>query len=147
MITLRFVTLSDFASAAIRIYQYGFWASHVEALIDGKLVGSHLKGGVRARPIGYDAKTLVREQMISIDADDAATKTYESFVQAQIGKPYDVKAIVAMLVQRDWRDPNKWFCSELIAAAFEECKVFSRLPSAVNHILPRDIALMVSALP
>jgi hypothetical protein len=147
VITIRFVTCHDVVSAAIRAYQYGFWASHVDALIGGKLVGAHFNGGVLARPIGYDASKITKEQIVAIKADDPTTKAFEDFITAQIEKPYDVEAIAAMVLDRDWRDPNSWFCSELIAAGLEQCKIFSRLPAALNRILPRDAMLMATALP
>ena len=46
MITLRFVTGDDLISRAIRAAEYGFWASHTEALMpDGTLLGAHADGG------------------------------------------------------------------------------------------------------
>lgn len=58
MIVLRFVTGNSFVSAAIQRAEYGFWASHVEALMpDGTLLGAHIDGGVQARPRGYRAST------------------------------------------------------------------------------------------
>jgi hypothetical protein len=146
MITLRFVTCRDVISAAIRAYQYGFWASHVEAAIGGRLIGAHLEGGVKARTPGYDAARMKREEFISIAADDAATTAFEAFLTAQIDKPYDIKAIAGMLVARDWRSPDKWFCSELVAGGFERAGVVATLPLTVTRVLPRDIRLIASAL-
>lgn len=44
-------------------------------------------------------------------------RSYE-LVQQQLGKRYDVSAIFAMAVPlagRDWENPDKWFCAELLA--------------------------------
>ena len=59
MITIRFVTCRDIVSAGIRGFEYGFWASHTEALMpDGTLLGAHWQGGVLARPHDYDKGTV-----------------------------------------------------------------------------------------
>lgn len=141
-ITLRFVTCRDVVSAAIRAYECGFWTSHVEAKIGGKLIGAHFSGGVAARDVGYDASSLKREEYVSIPATDEETAAFEKFMLDQVGKPYDVGAIVAMVIQRDWRDPNKWFCSELVAAALEACKLMPTLPEAMNFVTPRDVRMI-----
>lgn len=48
--------------------------------------------------------------------EDAAIQ----FARDQIGKPYDFGGVIAIpFHQRDWHDPNRWFCFELVAAAFE----------------------------
>jgi hypothetical protein len=41
--------------------------------------------------------------------------------KAQIGKKYDVSAVLAFLYHfRDWADDTEWFCSELAAYALEQ---------------------------
>lgn len=43
-----------------------------------------------------------------------------SLLEQQLGKEYDKSAIFAMampLAGRDWENPDKWFCSELLAYA------------------------------
>jgi uncharacterized protein YycO len=41
------------------------------------------------------------------------------FLEEQEGKPYDWGAILGFGLRRNKEDPNKWFCSELAAAAYE----------------------------
>jgi uncharacterized protein YycO len=67
----------------------------------------------------------------------AALKKYETTIQAvdfhlarpeaaiawletQVGKPYDWTALLSFIVHRDWASPNKWFCSELAAMAWDK---------------------------
>jgi hypothetical protein len=146
MITLRFVTGRDPVSAVIRAFEYGFWASHVEAQMpDGSLLGAHANGGVLARPRGYDALEVVREMFVSIPATDAQADKFYAFLRGQLGKPYDTKAIAGIVAQRDWRDDGAWMCSELMAAALCECGIFpAHLATEFNHVTPRDLLLIVS---
>lgn len=147
MITLRFVTDGTPVSAGIRAFEYGFWASHVEALMpDGTLLGAHYDGGVMARPHDYDAGRFTREEYREIAASPDETARFHDFLRAQIGKPYDVTAIAAFVLGRDWREQDSWFCSELIGAALAECGYFAHeLATSFNHITPRDVLLIVSS--
>jgi hypothetical protein len=146
MIRLRFVTANDPVSAGIRAAEYGFWASHTEAVMpDGTLLGAHYDGGVQARPADYDKGQCSREMIVSIPAPPAMTDAFHSFLRAQVGKPYDVQAIIAFIAERDWQQPDSWFCSELQAAALVHCGWFAApLATEFNHITPRDLLLIIS---
>jgi len=148
MIIIRFVTCHDPVSDAIRHFEYGFWASHVEALMpDGTLLGAHAEDGVKARPHDYDKDEFTRELYVHLPASPDQTDAFHSFLRAQIGKPYDFWAIAGIVAQRDWNDTNRWFCSELIAAALchPDVAFFPKeLAEEFNHITPRDLLLIVS---
>lgn len=146
MITLRFVTGNDPVSAGIRAAEYGFWASHAEALMpDGTLLGAHYDGGVQARKHDYDKSQFSQELYVQIPAAPDMTDKFHAFLRAQLGKPYDMEAIVAFVMRRDWQEPDSWFCSELQAAALVACGWFSApLATEFNHITPRDLLLIIS---
>lgn len=146
MIRLRFVTCHDAISFGIRAFEYGFWASHTEAVMpDGTLLGAHYDGGVQARAANYDAGKFVREEIVALPADDAMTDAFHAFLRDQVDKPYDLEAIVALVAERNWQAPDSWFCSELQAAALVACGWFTGpLATEFNHITPRDLLLIVS---
>lgn len=145
MIRLRFVTCNDAVSAGIRAAEYGFWASHVEAVMpDGTLLGAHFEGGVQARPSDYDNGKFTKELFVDLPVSNSQETSFLDFLRAQIGKPYDLTAIAAFVAGRDWREEDSWFCSELQAAALEACMFFGTLATDVNHITPRDLLLIVS---
>ena len=74
--------------AGIRAAQYGFWASHVEAVMpDGSLLGAHFDGGVLARAPGYDQRNLVREMFVDVPASIEMTDAFHTFLRSQLGKP------------------------------------------------------------
>ena len=146
MICLRFVSGADALSAAIRAGEYGFWANHVEALMpEGTLLGAHVDGGVQARPRGYDKASTLREVYLDLPAPDAQADAFHAFLRAQLGKPYDITAIAALVAERDWTTPDAWFCSELQAAALRAAGWFaSDLATAFAKITPRDLLLILS---
>jgi hypothetical protein len=146
MIRPRFVTSNDAVSAGIRAFEYGFWASHVEALMpDGTLLGAHYDGGVQARPHDYDRGQFVRQLTVDLPVDQATSDRFHAFLRSQVGKPYDLEAIAGLVAQREWRNPNAWFCSELIIAGLEHCGWLPRLATEISRITPRDALLIVSA--
>jgi hypothetical protein len=146
MITLRFVTGNSLVSAAIRRAEYGFWASHVEAVMpDGSLLGAHIDGGVQARPRDYDKGEFARELFVEIETAPDVCNRFHAFLRSQLGKPYDTTAIAAFVAARDWQEKDSWFCSELQAAALVECGWFAwPLATEFNHVTPRDLLLIIS---
>jgi hypothetical protein len=143
MITLQFIDDPNPASLAIKLFERG-WAAHVDAVLpDGTLLGARLDGGVAIRPPNYIAMT--RRRVVALNTTQAQDDGFYAFLRAQLGKPYDIEAIAAFAVERDWRQPDSWFCSELQARALELCGFFRRaLANSANEITPRDLLLVLS---
>lgn len=138
-ITIRFVTEDDLVSALIRQHTWCEY-SHVEFVLDdGTTLGAHFSGGVRIRPINYANFTKVAEFVVTMTVEQKFA--IMSFANAQVGKAYDCGAIAGVLLHRDWRDTDKWFCSELVAAAFEQAVPLLNVNESVNRIVPRDLLL------
>lgn len=150
-IRFRFVTSDRSAvSKMIQAAEYGFWASHVEAVMpEGTYLGAHFEGGVLNRPIYYDADEWTRQQFVDLVATDQQRDRFHDFLRKQVGAPYDATAIAAFLAPgRDWSHPGSWFCSELAGAGLIDCGYFSTtLSVAVDHLTPRDLNLALSARP
>jgi hypothetical protein len=143
-IKLQFVTSRDPESWAIRTFQRG-WCSHVDSVTDdGYLLGARSDGGVQIRPPNYEKFSRVERVVISVPY--YKEKAYYDFLKAQLGKPYDIKSIVAFAFNRDWREQDAWFCDELVAAGLEHAEVVRKLAPCVNRLDVRDVYLLVSAL-
>jgi hypothetical protein len=149
MIQLQFSSAPDLGSRLIQLYQRG-WPSHVDAVrADGMLLGARadaLAGcpaGVQLRPPNY--KKFSRVEIISLPCSAQVEATFWDFLNAQLGKPYDKKAILAFIVQRDWRELDTWFCSELIFMGLEESRFFpQRVLTPANEVTPRDAMFALS---
>jgi hypothetical protein len=134
--------MDDLSSEAIKIYQRG-WCSHVDVVLIDGLLGAREAGGVAIRPFDYEK--FSRIETVTLNANSGQSEVFEKFLKDQIGKPYDNLAIVAFALERNWRSPNSWFCSELVTAALEECLWFSSpISNSFNTITPRDLLLIVS---
>ncbi|MDE2104468.1 MAG: hypothetical protein KGL39_44950 [Patescibacteria group bacterium] len=143
MIALRFIDDANPFSEAIKLFERG-WCAHVDAVMPGgSFLGARLDGGVASRPADYIVPT--REQYVHLAATPQQESDFYAFLNSQLGKPYDTTAIAAFAVERDWRTPDSWFCSELQARALEICGFFPKpLASPANEITPRDLLLCVS---
>lgn len=140
-ITIRFITESDCISDAIRVETWCAF-SHTEFVLeDGTLLGAHAKGGVQIRAADYCRPS--DEEQYKLPVSEVQKEAILAYARLQVGKPYDFTDIVGILAHRDWRCDDKWICSELVAAAFEQGG-FSLLNSPikqVNRISPRDVYL------
>jgi uncharacterized protein YycO len=148
MITLRLVSEKRSPiSFIIRRVTYSPF-SHAEfKLPDGTYLGSLMKGGVQIRPADY-AKYDVEALFVADVTPEVETKIYE-FIHKQIGKPYDKLGIINLALQHkdnntgSWKDDTAWFCSELIAAAFEYAGYPLLIVPDADHVTPRDLTTSV----
>jgi hypothetical protein len=150
MIRLQFVCGSGVGSRSISWFSSGH-LSHVDALMpDGRLLGArsdHVGGvpsGVWVRPYDYEkviSKVIFEINTVSLEQEDK----FYSFLRAEVGKGYDHLAILAFLLNRNWRDLDAWICSELQAAALEYCGYLPKLYLPSNKITPVALAFALSA--
>jgi hypothetical protein len=146
-ITLRFVAGHSLVDETIKRFEYGFWADHAEAVLpDGKtIIGAYLGTGVAKRPRDFDKGDFDEDLYVEIDVTDEQQDAFYAFLEQQVGKPYDTKAVIGIGLARNWRDDGQWFCSELQCAALTACGVFpTHLADQLNHVTPRDLLLIVS---
>lgn len=143
-IVLQFCAARGLESRAIEWFGHG-WCSHVDSVLeDGSLLGARMDGGVAIRQPGY--ATFSRTERVILPTTPEIAAAYHAFLMAQIGKRYDVDGIVAFVVGRDWRDPTRWFCSELVAAGLETSGYFPYpLATPANRLTPPDLLLACSA--
>ena len=127
---LRFITEKDFSSWAIRWFTWSDW-SHVDfALPSGKFLGARLDGGVQIRPHDYIKPSDFCYAYVTVEDP----RRIYGWATSQIGKPYDWRAIAGFLPRENWHDPGHWFCSELVAQAFQlkDEPIVDRMASRVS---------------
>lgn len=151
MVRLRFVQGLGFSSRVIGWFSAGF-LSHVDAVMpDGSLLGSRsdiIEGvptGVQVRPPAYEKVAL--QIVMDIPATAMQEMAFYRFLRAQRGKQYDSSAIWAFAFNRDWHNPDQWYCSELQTAALEEAGILPKtLFLAANKVTPVALADEISAI-
>lgn len=154
-LTFRFVgyTEKSLIGRIISAGEMGFWADHVECVLpDGTLLGAHESGGVLPRPAGYDKGQWDQELRVSVFVTDEQAAAFYAFLEAQIGKAYDLDAIKEMVIGTftgtapDWKLLDRWICSALQTAATITIGLFKSAPATVRLTTPRDFLYMLGAL-
>ncbi len=109
-------------------------------------LGAQTSGGVQIRPANYLNGMFM---VFGVRVTPSQLAQIETIARAQVGLPYDWKAIAAMGLS--WlRGPvstKSWFCSELVAYCFSQAGVpLLRVPSSKSDVLtPRDLSISTVA--
>ena len=153
-VILQFSTSTSWQSTVIRNLCHSEF-SHVDFVLpDGNLLGASdhkggrvIKGnprGVAIRPPDYQEFGIRRRMIIETDKADAIMAQ----AMSHLGKPFDRSAIYAFFGSnpwgRDWRAPEKFFCSELATVAFEDGGYWAprKLLWPKDRVSPTDLYLM-----
>jgi hypothetical protein len=142
-------TQGEFELGGKKIY-----IGHVDVVTDLGLLGAQHQDGLGGRPSGVWVRPFdylsscggINPVRVAIDCSDEGYLAAMAFAEAQVGKPYDtVDMLQNFLLERDWRDPNAWFCSELAIETVNHAKVF-RFPLAAecNRVAPSLAYAVVS---
>lgn len=138
---LLFTTTRSVASALIRAIDGGA-ASHCGIeLPSGAVVDSSWAGGgvaLQSREAFMRARLLIAD--VPLHLPDQAQA--ERWLMAQVGKGYDVTALVGWAFWRDWNDATGWYCSELaIAAAVAGGRRLAEPPRRIGVRLAHELAV------
>ena len=116
MSALAFCRADSLSSYLIRLATWSPW-SHV-ALVEGdNVIDATLARGVAVSALSDFEERHDEIRLIQLSDDFGRQLAKE--MASQLGKPYDWRAVVGLELHRDWQDDSSWFCSELVAAAFE----------------------------
>jgi hypothetical protein len=126
----------DPISLMIRVVTHSKW-SHIgfaEQMDDGswRTLSAMFDGGVKYR--------AMPKQFILMTAPGVEEAYQEA--KTQLGKPYDWRSILGIVMNRDWREVDSWYCAEIVAWAFEQVmQPLFNTSFGVNWITPRDFFL------
>jgi uncharacterized protein YycO len=138
MIILQFSSSGGVGSHLIEWFTWSDYA-HVDVVLpSGELLGARIDGGVKIRPANY--KPFVKVARFGITLPPETEDRIYAFLRRQVGKPYDYSAILGLPFRRDWHHVEQWFCSELVAAAFEQAGS-PLVRELTSRITPRDLML------
>lgn len=114
-------------SALIRWQTWSNYSHAALVLPDGSIVEAWHRGpGVRKKQL-TDMKGVDIFSVKGLTAEQS--KIAKGFALDQIGQKYDYFGVLRFLNRRKVSDNGKWFCSELVYAAFKEAGV---------HLLSKD---------
>lgn len=111
--------------------------SHCAIEIDGQIWEATFKKGVSVCDKADFRSRYPESETIEVFGDDEAALT---FLDAQLGTGYDFAALFTLALRENWQCPEKWFCSELVAAALVAAGSL-KIDHDISRITPRDIWL------
>lgn len=135
MVRLLFSTSRLPGASLIRMVTWSKW-SHV-TLVDGDVVIEAVWPRVRVVPLSDVLSRHSRHAFVDVECRDG--KAIIDAARSQVGKPYDLTALFGLLMHRDWQEPDRWFCSELVAWAFDKAgsPLFRR--DAMHRVTPQHL--------
>lgn len=111
---IAFARRAALGSWLIRLFTFSRW-SHCAIIQGDAVIDATFWHGVRRSPL---SEFLKHYEVEVIDVHLGAFGEYaDLWLEEQIGKKYDWTALVALPFRSNWHDPDRWFCSELVAAA------------------------------
>lgn len=134
MTKLIFCKSNDIGGFLIRLFTLSKW-NHVAIQVGDYVYESlYPQGVVKTHIDNY--KPWDEQEAVDISIEDSL-KLYE-FLQAQLGKSYDKKAIIAFPFRASWHNAEQWFCSELVAEAL---LLFSsyKIDEKSSRVTPGDL--------
>ena len=114
-IVLPFVSTDTIGSEIISLYEGGTGFSHVDAVLPDGLLGARanqigsVPGGVQLRPPDYEPFT--QRLVVELPSCGEIESKWETFLRLQIGKPYDLRAILGFALPGDWHERGAFICS------------------------------------
>lgn len=139
---IHFCKSRDIGGLIIRLFTFSRW-NHVAIEVGGIVYESVAAGGVRCVPIESFPRLWARNESVNVrvESPDALL----TFLNSQLGKPYDWNAIFAFPFRKNWHDEKKWFCSELVTEALI-AGGSNAIPGLNSYrITPRDLWVALSA--
>ncbi|WP_430415841.1 hypothetical protein [Marinobacter adhaerens] len=132
---LWFCRSRSVAGFLIRLVTFCRW-NHVAIEVDGMVYEASLPGGVqRLSAEGFANRWA---DAVAVDVPVTNKQALLWFLEQQVGKPYDLGALLTFPLGRNWQHPHKWFCAELAAKAL----TVAGLPAffiAQHKVWPRDL--------
>lgn len=126
-VAIRLVTWSDWSHTAIldedrQVVIEAVWP-RVRVVAAGEFMSRHPKHAVARLPARRPAAVI------------AAARSQE-------GTPYDLTGAFGLGIHRDWQDPSAWWCSELVAWAFDTAGDPLFRSDALRRVTPQHLWML-----
>lgn len=143
-ISLLFSTSGHPMSAVIRLGTWSDW-SHV-AIIDGDdVIEATAPAGVRRLPVVQAIAHATQAVIVELPCRDP--RAVIAAAASQIGKPYDWTAVLGLGLRRNWQEDDAWFCSELVAWAFQRAGEPLFRAEVLRRVTPQHLWMLAPSLP
>jgi len=138
-IALLFSTTANPFSGLIRAFTWSSW-SHVSIIDGDTVIEAAALHGVRRVPVLDAINRASRGEVVEFQCQDP--ERIIAAAASQIGKPYDYTALIGLGLRRDWQESDSWFCSELVAWAFQEAGEPIFRADAMHRVTPEHLWML-----
>lgn len=142
-VKILFCTSQKIGAVAIRAVTWSSF-SHV-AIIDGDEVIEATWPAVRVAPLAEVIAAHSAHAIVELPCRDP--QAVIAAAASQIGKPYDYTAILGLGLRRDWQEEDAWFCSELVAWAFQHAGEPLFRAECLRRVTPQHLWMLAPAPP
>lgn len=139
MSAVRLLFCTNPRSPVSWLIRTGCWSrwSHV-AIIDGDTIIEAIgHGGVVRSKLADRQRANPRWEIAEVGCTDP--RAVIAAASSQIGKPYDYTAVLGLGVRREWQADDSWFCSELVAWAFERAGMRLFRGETLHRVTPQHL--------
>lgn len=142
-ITIQLSAKNNIASRLTRWITRGEFA-HVDIILPSSplvLIGTHLFGGIQKK--AFIRKDFTNTKRYEVNVSDELI----DWVNRQLGKKYDVMAILGFIFKIPAVENTSSICSEFVFDALEQSNCFShKVKFHSSKISPRDLHLILQVL-
>lgn len=139
---LLFTRRNTIGSYLICLFTRSQWSHCVIVESESSVIDSTFAHrGVRRRALATIYSESSKTEEVDIPVPDEAGAL--AYARAQIGKPYDWKAILSFVFRRNWSDDRAWFCNELAEACLAAGGK-KRFRENISRITPRESWMVIS---
>ena len=121
----------------IRAWTWAEYAHVGFTLADGRVLDATPQLGVAV----HTPLHMPRLAEFRVDAPPEVLRAAVAYAGSQLGKPYDWRAVLGIGLHQDWRCEDRWFCADLVAAAFERAGYPLLHADHLGRVTPRDLLL------
>ena len=126
----------------IRAGSWSKW-SHV-AIVDGDdVIEAIALDGVVRTPLATRKAKDTAWQIVTLPCADRLAII--NAATSQLGKPYDYTGVLGIGFHRNWQETGHWFCSELVAWAFQQGGTPLFREGASRRVTPQDVWMVPPA--
>ena len=133
---------SSFPGAAVIRWLTGSQWSHTALVQDGWAIEAVWP---KVRRVQVEQIIATHPKHLIIDLPCADEVVAFAAAESQIGKPSDWTALLGWLVGRVWQDMDSWFCSELVAWAFEQGGSPLFRDGVLSRVTPQNLGMIRNA--
>lgn len=138
---LMFCTSNLPGAVLIRSITWSKW-SHVAILLGDGTAVEAVYPKVRRVSEQYLKNKYPKYAIVEININGVKDEDLVTSALKQLGKPYDLKALVGLLIHRDWAAESQWWCSEFVAWLWKDNKHSLFRDDAMNRITPQHLWML-----